>query len=658
MSNKELKRSTEASSESTEQLQVIQALAEDRLLVVAGPGTGKTQVSALRLVHLLDSGVHPAQILVLSFSRSAVSTLTRRISTLGQDDESIVEDLRHLAIRTFDSWSFRMLRQTGVPSAELLAGSHDDNIRRLTAVLDAGGGELTDRLSGIRHVIIDEFQDLAGVRADLVISLLSFLNQSRRVGFTVLGDPVQAIYGFASGPASESPADPWTSLKTRLGSGLREITLTRNFRSTPNLADMSNSLRAILSSPQLDVGKKLGAMKRFMERLPVSAAELKLGPDWLDQMPEGSLAVLTRTNGEALRVWQMLQGTEQKAAGPTVRLRTTGATQFVPAWIAVLLSKYKPATITRTVFDKAYAAALQLDLDIRRDIALPPVDVAWLRLARASGAPDSASAIDLSDLRSRLDWPDSFPDDQVLGDAGVLITTIHQSKGMEFDNVALLEPQARAEENAEENRLEEAYVGFVAVTRAGRQLGRLPATVIHTPTKPRTFKGGRIRQYLWRKMMNLQMGLQGDIDPVSFVDATVHGGTAEVGAIQTLLYENAVNWRGRKVVLQQVRSDSGRAKDLRYEIRLQMDNGEEGLLLGRTSAQVTYDLLDTVWDPGYSLPQNIYNLRIAEVISMTFPGELAEGVPEPWRSSRLWLGISLIGSGDFKTWKRNGNSKG
>lgn len=657
MSNTELTRNTETASTSAEQLQVIQAPAEDRLLVVAGPGTGKTQVSALRLVHLLNSGVHPAQILVLSFSRSAVHTLTRRISTLRQDDEPILEDLRHLAIRTFDSWSFRMLRQAGVPSADLLEVSHDENIRRLTSVLDAGNEVLAERLSGIRHVIIDEFQDLAGVRANLVISLLSLLNQSRRVGFTVLGDPVQAIYGFASGPASESSVDPWTSIKTRMGSGLKEITLTRNFRSTPKLADMASSLRAILSSPRLDDGRKLVAMKRFMERLPVSAADLKLGPGWLTQMPEGSLAVLARTNGEALRVWQMLQGTEQKPAGKTIRLRTTGAPPFVPPWIAVLLSKYKPATITRTVFDKAYAAASQLDFDIRRDIALPPVDVAWLRLARASGAPDSVSAIDLPNLRNRLEWPDSFPDDQVPDDEGVLITTIHQSKGMEFDNVALLEPQVRAEENAGGNHLEEAYVGFVAVTRAGRQVGRLPAAVIHTPAKPRTFKSGRVRQYLWRTMVNLQMGLPGDIDPASFVDNALHGGPAEVEMIQKLLCENAVNWRGRKVVLQQVRSDSGKARDIRYVVRLQLDDGKEGLTLGRTSAQVTYDLLETVWEPGFSLPKNIYNLRIADVISMTAPGELPEGVPEPWRTSRLWLGVSLIGSGDFKTWKRNGNSK-
>ena len=658
MSNTQNTKIADSSSPSAEQLQVIQALAEDRLLVVAGPGTGKTQVSALRLVHLLNIGVHPAEILVLSFSRSAVYTLTQRISTLCLGDESIVEALRHLAIRTFDSWSFRMLRQTGVPSAELLEGSHDDNIRRLTAVLEAGHGELADRLSGIRHVIIDEFQDLAGVRADLVINLLSFLNQSRRVGFTVLGDPVQAIYGFASGPASQSPLDAWTSIKTSMGSGLKEITLTRNYRSTQNLADMSNSLRAILSNPQIDDGKKRYVMKRLMEQLPVSSADLKLGPGWLAQMPEGSLAVLTRTNGEALRVWQMLQGTEQRPVGTTVRLRITGASPFVPAWIAVILSKYKPVTITRTVFDRAYAAASQLNHELLREIALPAVNVAWIRLARASGASDSVSAIELPNLRNRLEWPDSFPDDQEPREGGVLITTIHQSKGMEFDNVALLEPQARALESATGNPLEEAYVGFVAVTRAGRQLVRIPDTAIHSPAKTRTFKGGRVRQYSWRGMVNLQMGLQGDIVPVSFVDAKIHGGDSEVSAIQTLLCENAVNWRGLKVALQQVRSDSGKARDVRYNIRLQATNGEEGLLLGRTSAQVTYDLLDVVWEPGYSLPQNIYNLRISEVISMTSSAELNEGISEPWRSSALWLGISLIGSGDFKTWKRNGNAKG
>ena len=96
-----------------EQAAVIDAPQDAWLLVVAGPGTGKTQVAAMRLAHLVRSGLLPGQILVLSFSRSAVATLTRRIAALSLHDSSVVEDLRHLAIRTYDSWAFRILRRRG-----------------------------------------------------------------------------------------------------------------------------------------------------------------------------------------------------------------------------------------------------------------------------------------------------------------------------------------------------------------------------------------------------------------------------------------------------------------------------------------------------------------------------------------------------------------
>ncbi len=44
-----------------------------RLLVAAGPGTGKTEMAAVRMAGLVRQGLPPGQLLVLSFSRSAVS---------------------------------------------------------------------------------------------------------------------------------------------------------------------------------------------------------------------------------------------------------------------------------------------------------------------------------------------------------------------------------------------------------------------------------------------------------------------------------------------------------------------------------------------------------------------------------------------------------
>lgn len=644
-----------------EQMQVIDAVPESGLLVVAGPGTGKTQVAAMRLVHLMKAGLQPAQILVLSFSRSAVATLTKRVASLDIGDAGIVEDLRHLSVRTFDSWAFRLLRQRGIPVSELMSNSHDENINLATqAIADVTDPETTARLSTIRHVIVDEFQDLPGVRSELVIALLARLTSAphRRVGFTVLGDPVQAIYKFAvrNGDAAADIPDPWDVIKERIGAGLREVSLLKNHRSTEDLANVAASMRKTLRSIELDPPGKLAAMRSYLERLPFTDPELKMGPEMLAQMPEGSVAILTRTNGEAVMVAKMLLGDEVEGPAVPVRLRLSGATPHAPAWIAQLLSRFKPASMSRATFDIVYAKVeAVLDNDARHAGHLSSRDIAWQRLARASGAPDSASSITMDDLRDRLGWPDAFPDDQSVDDAAVYITTIHQAKGMEFDNVALLETRAHDDEEAPDDPLEEANVGFVAITRAGRKLWRIPASCIYRAPRTWSFQHGRTRQVAWGRMVNVQLGLASDVEAASFVDAEVHGSVDAVEDLQKDLSVNAAALRGHKVILKRVDpvEGSSRHRDARYNIHLQHGH-EAGRLLGRTSGSVTIDLLQVVWKPGYSLPRVIYNLRIADIVTLASNGDTTDSIPEPWRSSRIWLGVSLWGTGDFKTWRRQG----
>lgn len=648
-----------------EQRRVIEAGPHDWLLVVAGPGTGKTQVAAMRLVHLLRSGLQPAQILVLSFSRSAVATLTRRIASLRLADDGIVEDLRHLAIRTFDSWAFRILRQGGAAVPDLLGRQHDENIVAATSALaDDANAVLADRLAGIQHVIVDEFQDLPGVRAGMVIELLSKLNSGGRcVGFTVLGDPAQSIYRWAARAKGQPPAaDPWKELKTRMGAGLHEVSLTHNHRSTEKLAAMAASLRKILQSDELTAEKKLAAMQRFLERIPGTPAETLLGPEWLVKGPGGSAAILTRSNGEAVRVTKMLLGDIVEGPAVSVRLRMAGATPVTPAWIAALLWRFKPQTVARSTFDTVYKKAEeQIDAAARAALNMPSREICWSRLARASGAPDDATAIDLGDLRERLAWPDSFPDDQTSEDASVYVTTIHQAKGMEFDNVTLLDPRAREDADAPEDPLEVANVGFVAVTRAGKALARIPSDCVYQGPYEKPLPSGRSRFALRGtagkagRMTNFQLGLAGDIDPVSFVDEVFHDGAERVTGLQQVLTARAAALRGHKVILRRLElsDEESRARDARYEICLQ-DGKVAGLRLARTTQQVTTDLLDYLWGKGLSLPGTIFNLRIGDIVTLSARGDVEETVPEPWRSSRLWLGITLFGTGDFKTWKRNG----
>src|SRR5579863_10443740 len=87
------------------------------LLIVAGAGTGKTDTLAHRVAHLVISGVDPARILMLTFTRRAATEMRRRAheitrkaldDTLGGLTQSIAQRLSWAG--TFHSVGNRLLR--------------------------------------------------------------------------------------------------------------------------------------------------------------------------------------------------------------------------------------------------------------------------------------------------------------------------------------------------------------------------------------------------------------------------------------------------------------------------------------------------------------------------------------------------------------------
>jgi len=630
---------------------VIEAAADRRILVEAGPGTGKTHTAALRLAKLVRSDVSPAQILVLSFSRSAVRTLTNRLAKVASADDNLVEELRHISIRTFDSWAFRMLRLLGDNAEGLLARTHDENIAALTEMIVGPGRDAVRQLIGNRrHLIVDEFQDLPGVRGELVVALLDLLAppDDDKFGFTILGDPAQAIYGFtaqnANGRAFPSPTEYWNGIIDRYGEGISTVRLSHNYRSDPPIAKLATRLRTVLLS-DVPVDEKIGAVKSELEALPeCKALDMESFP------VETGPAILARTNGEALRVLTKLMGKELVAPA-VLHMRAAGFASLSPAWIAGLLRQVKSPTVIRSQFERIYTHLGTLwGEETCRRLSLPTSELCWTRLTRAAGAGDDASEFSMSELRDRLNWPDAFPDDMHDTTEGLVISTVHQSKGMEFDDVTVLEKTLRRKNNAQnddahsdedEPDIEEANIGYVAVTRAGKSLNRLPAKSIYTPPTYRDFQDGRRRLCTWwNRWINLEMGQNGDIDPLGFVDPELlgRGGALE---LQQYLLENADALTGRKVILCKDHS----AKHVRWKIHLQTDE-LVGRLLGVTSPQLTFDLLDILHSKGYSLPYRIMNLRISGVGTITSSVDRSLDAPES--VSRLWLGVSLYGTGDFK----------
>ncbi|WP_162241551.1 UvrD-helicase domain-containing protein [Methylobacterium sp. Leaf117] len=617
-----------------------------RLLVDAGPGTGKTQAAARRIVHLVSIGLSPSQILVLSFSRSAVRTLTRRMTAVVGVEERVVEDLRHVSVRTFDSWAFRILRLLGGQPEDLLRRRHDDNVEALVGLLRGPSrDDVRQVLGDRRHLVVDEFQDLPGVRGELVLALMDLLAPlgGGGCGFTVLGDPAQAIYGFAAAGDRDavSAAAYWRRIVERYGDGIEHLRLTHNFRSTPPIAAMSARLRAVLTG-DLKNEEKLRAVQEALAALPKSE-----GFDLASITGGGSSAVLTRTNGEALRVLTGLMGRELEGAG-RLRMRAASFATLPPAWIAGLLRRVPTGSVARSQFDRIHAhLSGAWGPSLCAELALPAADVAWGRIALASGVAADATSLELAMLRARLGWHDAFPDDQPLLEDGVVITTIHQSKGAEFDAVTILEtaPDRLPDDG---DHAEEAHVGYVAMTRAGSSLARASADVIYRPPTGWTFRNDRTRLCSWwNGWINLEMGQNGDVDPLSFVDPALHG-PGGPAALQEYLLANAESLAGRKVILCKYLDADQHAT---WRIHLQIKEGP-GMLLGATTPQLTFDLLHVLNKKGYTLPHRIFNLRISGVGTITSDADARLEVPES--SSRLWLGVSLFGTGDFRPSKWKG----
>ncbi|MDG9678288.1 PD-(D/E)XK nuclease family protein [Micromonospora sp. DH14] len=114
------------------------------MLVLGGPGTGKTSTLVEAVAARVADGVDPERILVLTFSRRGATALRQRIEArIAQDGHRV---LREPLVRTFPAYAFGLLRRAaaerGEPSPRLLTGPEQDLIIR--ELLDVVGEEPED----------------------------------------------------------------------------------------------------------------------------------------------------------------------------------------------------------------------------------------------------------------------------------------------------------------------------------------------------------------------------------------------------------------------------------------------------------------------------------------------------------------------------------
>src|ERR1700712_526599 len=114
--------------------QAVVAHAGGPLLVLAGPGTGKTTTLVEAVVDRVGRGVPVGEVLMLTFSRRAAAHLRDRVAA------RLDRTIREPVARTLHSYAFGVLRMAnaarGLPAPRLLSAAEQDVVLR--ELLDAG----------------------------------------------------------------------------------------------------------------------------------------------------------------------------------------------------------------------------------------------------------------------------------------------------------------------------------------------------------------------------------------------------------------------------------------------------------------------------------------------------------------------------------------
>lgn len=586
------------------QLNVVNSDASTRRFVVAAAGQGKTEVLVSRILELEEQGLNAAdEILVLSFSRAAVEAVRSRSNSAG---------IRNVGILTFDAFAARLILDEG----EDPKSGFEERIRQATELLR--GRDVPQFVEPLRHLLVDEAQDLVGDRAEMVIALLNAMDPD--AGFTVLGDPLQGIYDFQL-EESESKTTS-TELVREIVSrfGAEKIALEKHYRAATEemkgLVPVANQIRA-LEATEENAAKAHMLLDEFIPGQIGASFLSETGT--LEPLDEDTTALLASTNFEVLMASELLwkNGVEHV-------VRRRAQEMSLAPWIYHALGKLPARTYA---FDEIFIWLGTID-------GVDP-DEAWRHLKRAEGNLSMPDRLDMARLTRRL-GSQSIPVALTVDDSHRLtLSTVHRAKGLEFSNVIYLPPKSGSP--AAECTWATLRQKYVAVSRAREQVikSSFPrSTVLLNSTLPKSrnavelrFKGkGR------RIPVRLEFG-NGDIDDVI---PYVHTDFAAGRIIEELERPDLIGLSITGVL----DPDSGQDGSVaRYVLQT-----PEGTPIGRTSIGFGYALKKAFSWPGsrsWEWPPGFEGARITSL-------ETATGNPEETEAaglaaSGLWLVPRLTG---------------
>lgn len=403
-----------------------------KVVVVAGPGTGKTFTAACRIGAIVkhfesSENVEANKVLCITFTNAATDVTKKRLREHRINSSNVL-------ITTLDKFALFLRAELQIlPSDD--HSSYDESVNVTIGALKERNR--TDYLQSIGHIIVDEAQDIFGVRRELLDLLLSM---GLDAGWTVFGDPAQTIYEYND--------------DYRAGSFLQGLINQKNFDSLVLETDhraQSDYVRNIRG-----LGKELRDStnsRSGIDNLWNSYWDLRgLSPEQLLAVAASNSGHLTRRVGVLFRTNREVLKFSHELASQGVAHQVMGDRNefLLPNWVASFERRTNIDEVLSVVPDFIEKESMRVALEQWcHGGTVKKISLRKFAEALANGRiPEIMRTNDTTQFQ---------------------ISTVHRVKGMEFDEVYV----GLNKNKLDENELEEARVLFVGMTRSRKDVYRV-----------------------------------------------------------------------------------------------------------------------------------------------------------------------------------------
>lgn len=429
---------------SDEQKAVITDRETKAMMVLAGPGSGKTKVLVHKIASLiLTEDIKPEQFMMLTFSRTAANEFRNRLYKL------IGEISYDIEIYTFHAYALKLIGRVVKEDDNILHNAISEAVRQII------NGDIPLPFKSV--LVLDEYQDINQDSFDLVKEIY-YANREMRV--IAVGDDDQCIMGHAGADVRFIDA-----FKEEFGQddegkeSYKQYELLTNFRSTKRIVSYINTFiehvhKRYKTHPLISYSDEEGlvTVQTCLWRDLVMPAVKKVEREEMLQ----NCAVLAYTNAEVMRLYSLLD-----ARGITVKYILDRDGFSLKNLVEIVYFDQVLSEISK--HEGLYHAE-----DFREAFILTQV-----RFKGSKNLPLLEKVIDkflIESLTYHISQWLAYLDEIKFEDFEsyhntVTVSTIHKSKGMEFENVIVLVSPDRMPQKDEEYRL--FYVGM---TRAKQEL--------------------------------------------------------------------------------------------------------------------------------------------------------------------------------------------